>query len=497
MHPSSSPWCNESPGVELYPPPDVPLNAAHPRYSTWYWTHGPGSAPTHQKQEDFYAGAQTSTIRYISTIAKIRSNESFRHASVLHAAAAAASSSMRPIVSSTQPAFVSRENAELRDITCGSSISSAAASSSHSSAAHSSSGIRHLLPVDKLVNAVASLLPADGRLVLLSLVGSMVIRYYGHQFANKNADSNLQRNSHGPIKTFIENHPHDFEIVFGTDVAKSPFVRRVGAERALDKPSSQKVSTPYTCIAEEPMSSSVEPGAGLAPVHDTPVPIEAVSASIAPSTPLQPRIVRLQVHVPGVEHALQVHADSVEELRTELQEQLASKQPEVALPRPLDFSILPPVGDDEVAYMERPTLIDEQLWSLPKNTRVWVLPPPQPFRVHVVLPTQNVSFLCSALSLSELEQELAQQLAGKGLALSEGVFFSATVPTTSAPQPLAVNSWADVQSLPAPVTLYAVWRWCFVPLRLQKLINTQLDVENGVCAICTRPLKHHAHFAPS
>ncbi len=368
----------------------------------------------------------------------------------------------------------------------------------------------------QLIDAIASALPSDGSELQLGLVGTAVAARYGHQFAHKNAHPDIKRHSHGSIKKFIEDHPQQFALREGTDSAKSPFVRlliphktAVSDEGASGASFSwrrlhQELAAPH--VTKPPAQQHTSAFVPTCPTATSPeaasfeFPSSSASSAAAAGAGVAavPHIVRLQVHVTGVEKTLQCHADSVEELRTETLDKLEGKELQVTLPQPIEFSIVPPSADDDAPSVTvRPLLTDAQLWSLSKNTSVWVLPHPNPTSVRIVLPGVAEPILSAAFSLPHLHTALAEQLTHSGSALSEGVSFSLTAPTAAAPAPRSLHSWSEVTSLPAPVTLFAVWRWCAVPLSVQRLIHPQLDAERGTCGICKRPFAHQAHLGPT
>jgi hypothetical protein len=185
--------------------------------------------------------------------------------------------------------------------------------------------------------------------------------------------------------------------------------------------------------------------------------------------------------VSGTEKPFKVHAESVEELQTEVQTKLKNKHPQVAIVLPLRFTTASP------GCAARPLVeTDKQVWALSNDTLVWLLPPVS-IEVRVTMPGQLEPIVCVAHSLDSLQDALRRQQPN----LSDGVFF--TVASASA----AVTSWDEVKSLSEPVVLFAAWHWCAVPLKLQLIVNPQLDAANGTCAICSRPLAHHAHLTLS
>ena len=230
----------------------------------------------------------------------------------------------------------------------------------------------------------------------------------------------------------------------------------------------------------------------------------AAPAPTAAAQATEQRIVRLLVHVSGVEKPLVVYAETVDELRTGLVEKLTDKGLDV--PEPLLFTSVPPSSAEDAASSQasqRSLLTDAHLQSLAKNTPVWLLPPPPPLAVQVVMPGREAPLVCAARSLTDLQASFEQQLQQSGGGLSDGVLFSATAPTASAPSPPSVASWAEVeqqapaQPAAAPVKLYAVWHWCTVPLAMQRLINPNINVEHGMCSICNKPLAHPSHLKPT
>jgi hypothetical protein len=282
----------------------------------------------------------------------------------------------------------------------------------------------------------------------------------------------------------------------GPLVYSSYEVSEIQPDLLVDAASSSSHTTPIisTSVVGADLSSISSPSliSGSSSIFITASASDAASApssatasvcdsAFGPKLLVKERIVRLYAHLPGVDKALKVHAESVEELQADLQKKLKAKHPEVAIVPPLQFTTAPP------GCAARPALeIDEQMWALADDTSVWLLPTPTSLQILVTVPSVSAPVTCVAYSLISLQHALKIQQPK----LSEGVFFT----TTDATSASAVGSWDEVMSLPSPVQLFAAWHWCAVPLNLQLLINPQLDAAHGICAICSRPLAHNAHL---
>jgi hypothetical protein len=194
---------------------------------------------------------------------------------------------------------------------------------------------------------------------------------------------------------------------------------------------------------------------------------------------LPPHTVRLQLHVPDVETPIRVNADCLQEIYDEMREKLHNKHPSVILPETSDFTTVSPyvLGD-------RTLLTEAQLQLLAKDTHVWLLP----LCIMIKVPGRQEPTWCDAYSMAGI---------GADLDLSDGVMWSITPPTVATlSSPHIIHSWSELASLRHPITLFAVWDWCPVPLELQRIISPHIDAKGGTCNICQRRLTHHSHLAP-
>jgi hypothetical protein len=225
------------------------------------------------------------------------------------------------------------------------------------------------------------------------------------------------------------------------------------------------------------------------------------SPGAAPSSSsVVPRTLSVFVMVDGAPKGIRLRVESVAVLQSELALAMEDRD----LPPLPNHTAFTAVASGAEAEGQRTKLTDEQLWTMEDGARIYVLPPPPPKSVRVLMPPNYDAaqpIQCAADELAELPAALGEQLEAVGSRLyDEHVHFSVTKPIAAAPSPPALTA-DEFRALPSASVVHAVFDWCAAPLSVQTLLRGGVEMDlQSACVLPTcggRLLGHHAHLKPA
>jgi hypothetical protein len=353
----------------------------------------------------------------------------------------------------------------------------------------------------------------------------MPVYALGHQFNQATGMSYMEyAAAHGSNPGFIpllQAHPNHFSLI-GPLGAKTmvkalqaPAMAAAGAGAATGA-SATAGAQKYSAASTDAETSSLADKLSQTHLAATQTPSKAehsvtpnasasAAAAAAPgaaptSSSVVPRTLSVFVMVDGAPKGIRLRVESVAVLQSELALALEDRD----LPPLPNNTAFTAIASSAEAEGQRTKLTDEQLWTMEDGARIYVLPPPPPKSVRVLMPPNYDAahpIHCAADELAELPAALGQQLESAGSRLyDEHVHFSVTKPTAAAPSPPALTA-DEFRELPSASVVHAVFDWCAAPLSVQTLLRGGVEMDlQSPCVLPTcggRLLGHHAHLKPA